>query len=379
MARQNYRDVPELKEFFLSDARKTGKRLGSGAFGIVEELNIGGTVCAGKMLHKLLLDEQNEGADKITERFVSECALMSKVRHPNIVQFMGICQYDASLHPVLVMEEVDTSLDNILNKHENLPFPLILHILHDITKGLIYLHDSQKPPIIHRDLTARNVLIDKASMKAKIADLGNALMIDPTKLSLTLSQAPGTLPYMPPEALEPNPNYDTSLDMFSFGHLALFAVLQMYPGELLPSTYCAQRKGKLIARSEVERRKKYFELLVDKLTEDHLITKMIKLCLHNTPSKRYVERPCIHNRILQLRSLCHVCYMCLVISLSRQTLLEHQFGYGVCLSPIKLEGGSLGFCGGLWLSGLKQGGLGSIPGGFPGFFSLPAGFLMFMG
>lgn len=284
---RSYRDAPELREYFLIDVRKTGKRLGSGAFGVVEELSVGGTVCAGKMLHALLLDEQNEGADQIMERFVSECKLMSKVRHPNIVQFMGLCQYDDSPHPVLVMEEVDSSLDNILETRENLPLPLVLHMLHDITKGLIYLHNSHKPPIVHRDLTARNILIDKASMKAKIADLGNALMIDPIKLSLTLSQAPGTLPYMPPEALGTNPKYNTSLDMFSFGHLSLFAVLQLYPGELLAPTYNTKRTGRLVARSEVDRRKKYFELLIDRLTKDHLITKMITQCLHNTPSKRY--------------------------------------------------------------------------------------------
>ena len=283
---RNYEDVPELREFFLSNARKTGKMLGSGAFGIVEELTVGGTICAGKMLHSILLDKLNEGADRIMERFVSECRLMSKVRHPNIVQFMGLCIFDDCTHPVLVMEAVDTSLEDILETHDNLPLPLVLHILLDITRGLIYLHDSQKPPIVHRDLTARNVLIDKASMRAKIADLGNALMIDPAKLSMTLSQAPGTLPYMPPEALELNPKYDTSLDMFSFGHLALFAVLQQNPGQLLPPNYVDKHTNKLLARSEVQRREKCIEMLVEKLTKDHLTTKMIIQCLSNTQAKR---------------------------------------------------------------------------------------------
>ena len=145
---RDYRNAPELKEFFLSDARKTGKRLGSGAFGIVEELAVGGTICAGKMLHTVLIDEQNDGADRIVERFVSECRLMSKVRHPNIVQFMGLCLFDDCAHPVLVMEEVDTSLDNILETYENLPLPLVLHILHDITKGLICMIVRNHPSSI---------------------------------------------------------------------------------------------------------------------------------------------------------------------------------------------------------------------------------------
>ena len=281
-----YQGVPELREFFLPNERKKGKKLGSGAFGIVEELAVGGTICAGKMLHSILLDRLNEGADRIMERFVSECRLMSRVRHPNIVQFMGFCVFDDCTHPVLVMEAVDTNLEDVLETHPNLPFPLVLHILLDITRGLVYLHDSQNPPVVHRDLTARNVLIDKASMRAKIADLGNALMIDPTMLSMTLSQAPGTLPYMPPEALEPNPTYDTSLDMFSFGHLALFTVLQQNPGHLLPPNYNDKLTNDLLARSEVQRREKYVEILVEKLTKDHLTTKMIVQCLNNSPAKR---------------------------------------------------------------------------------------------
>lgn len=282
-----YRNVPELKEFFLEDVQTTGKRLGSGTFGIVEELTMGNTLLAGKKLHTSLLDVQNEGIDRITNRFVSECKLVSRIRHPNIVQFMGLCLFGESPHPALVMEKIDVNLEYILETHSNLPLPLILRILKDITRGLIYLH-GQRPPIIHRDLTARNVLINKASMNAKIADLGNALMVNPVSLSNTLSQAPGTLPYMPPEALLYRPEYDSMLDIFSFAHLALYAVTQQFPGDLLSSTYSDPLTEELRARSEVERREKYIKLLLAKLTKDHVVTKMILRCLDNMPMKRYV-------------------------------------------------------------------------------------------
>ena len=281
-----YRDIPELKDFFLNNVARTGKKLGSGAFGIVEELTVGGTICAGKKLHSTLLDAHNEGIDRMITRFICECKLMSKVRHPNIVQFMGLCLFDESVHPVLVMEKVDVNLENLLETHKNLPFPLILHLLQDVTKGLIYMHD-QKPPIVHRDLTARNVLINKTSISAKIADLGNALMVDPVKLSNTLSQAPGTLPYMPPEGLTCKPKYDSMLDMFSFGHLALYAVIQEFPRDLLPPTYSDPLTEELKPRSEVERREVYVKVLCDKLTKDHTVTKLILQCLNNMPAKRY--------------------------------------------------------------------------------------------
>ena len=116
---------------------------------------------------------------------------------------MDLCLFHDSIYPSLVMEKLDLNLENLLGIYTDLPLPLTVQILEDVAKGLIYLH-GKTPPIIHRDSTARNVLVNKASMIAKIADLGNALMIDPTKLSNTLSQAPETLPYMPPEAIFAN-------------------------------------------------------------------------------------------------------------------------------------------------------------------------------
>lgn len=282
-----YRDIPELKEFILKDVRRSRKILGSGAFGVVEELMVGGTLCAGKKLHGELLDVHNDGVPRVIGRFISECTLMSKIRHPRIVQFMGLCFFDESDYPVLVMEKLDVNLENILEIRMNIPFPLILHVLQDIIEGLIHLH-SQKPPIIHRDLTARNVLVNKTSLRAKIADLGNALcMADHVKLTSTLSQAPGTLPYMPPEALIYGPKYNSMLDMFSFGHLALFAVIQKFPKHLQSPTYYDPLTEELKARSEVERREEYIKMLFDKLTKDHVVTKVILQCLHNVPEKRY--------------------------------------------------------------------------------------------
>ena len=170
----NYQDVPELKDYLLEDVTSTGKCLGTGSFGNVVEVTIRSTLYAGKKLHGALLDQEDEGMQKMVDRFVSECKLMSKIRHPNIVQFMGLCFLEDSPYPILVMECMDTNLDNILKKGMNLPFPLVLHILLDVTKGLVYLHTLKPQLIIHRDLTARNILFNSASMQTKIADLGNA-------------------------------------------------------------------------------------------------------------------------------------------------------------------------------------------------------------
>ena len=99
--------------------------------------------------------------------------------------------------------------------------------LEDVASGLLYLHDRPSP-VIHRDLTARNVLLT-SSLVAKITDMGNSRMIDtrPGQMVSTLSALPGTFVYMPPEALDDRHRYGPSMGIFSFGHLALFTITQV--------------------------------------------------------------------------------------------------------------------------------------------------------
>ena len=275
----------DLKEYLIDNVKKTGNKLGTGAFGEVWELLVdGATLCAGKQLHDILVDPLNIGSEASAARFSSECSLMAQVDHPNIVQFMGVCFIEPSVHPLLVMERLDTSLDNVLEKQANIPLPVVISVLLDIASGLVYLHEFT-PPIVHRDLTARNVLLKLPSLQAKIADLGNAMIVDPSKLRI-LSKAPGTTSYMPPEALQEVPKYDTQLDIFSFGHLALYALTEEFP-TVTANTYINRETKKLQARTEVERRNKHVGKMTVKMTEENKITKVIIRCLHNLPEERY--------------------------------------------------------------------------------------------
>ena len=152
---------------------------------------------------------------------------MSDLHHPNITQFMGLCFLPNCQLPVLLMERLDSSLDDLLEIVPNVPLVLKRSMFEDIAKGLLYLH-SHDEQIIHRDLTAKNVLLT-SSLVAKITDLGNSRIVNlqPGQLARTLSQLPGTLVYMPPEALSALSHYGPSLDVFSFGHLALFTLTQV--------------------------------------------------------------------------------------------------------------------------------------------------------
>ena len=273
---------PELQPFVLTNVKHTGKEIGSGAYGIVLEVEADGVIYAGKRIHDSLADSYNIGAHNIVQRYVEECHLLSSLRHPNIVQFMGVCLFSEESPPVLVMEYLPSDLHRTLAKYSDIPLFVKRSILHDVTRGLVYLH-AQNPPIIHRDLTARNVLLNCA-MVAKISDFGVSRRIvgeHITFQSATLTRVPGCDTYMPPEAFDENPTYDAKLDMFSFGHLTLYTLTQAVPVLLHPKA--ASPKS---TNFEVERRKPILSLLSDQLGEDHPLLTIAIRCLSDNPGAR---------------------------------------------------------------------------------------------
>ncbi len=118
------RNDPGLRRFLLHDVRSTGRELGTGAYGIVEEVEVRGLVCAGKKIHEVLVQAGNPN---VIQKYQEECQLMSDLRHPHIVQFMGICFLPPSTLPVLVMEKLHTSLDDLLTRYARHP-PLLRHL-----------------------------------------------------------------------------------------------------------------------------------------------------------------------------------------------------------------------------------------------------------
>ena len=291
-------DYPELRPFVLSDVQVTGVRIGAGAYGSVEEVVVLGAVCAAKKIHDLFQDPRHvppAAIRRATAQFVRECQLLSTLRHPNIVQFLGLCFLPGSQLPALVMERLDTSLHDLLEPEIDPPpppnapkpfFPLSLKcsILHNVASGLAYLHE-RSPPVIHRDLSARNVLLN-SGMVAKIADLGVARIVPRRGAAATMTKGPGAIVYMPPEAMEDKPEeeeevskakYDTSIDVFSFGVVAIFTLCQTFPDKLLAPTY--REHGKLIGRTELERRGKYIKAIYSQLQQNHPLVLMIKGCL----------------------------------------------------------------------------------------------------
>ena len=267
----------------ISDLQETGRTLRTGAYGEVIEVTVRGRTCAAKKLHGIFTarDVPLKEKSAAAERFETECRRVLYLSHPNIIEMIGIHFDEATRLPTLVMELMDTSLCKYL---ENNPESSVLlstkySILHDVASGLLYLHSLPPPlgPIVHRDLTANNILLALSmGVVAKIADLGQA-KIDPVYATRQqkLSQVPGNEYHMPPEAWLDNPVYNAALDVFSFGVVVLHTLTHEWPKPL------GRFKSAMEVCPEVERRKRY----LDKISDSPL-KPVVEQCLSQLPKDR---------------------------------------------------------------------------------------------
>ena len=295
----------------LTGVRLSDRRLGCGSYASVQEAEYMGLKCAGKKIHELLLEQGNLGFT--VRRFDEECSLLSQLRHPNIVQFLGVHFQEGVRVPILVMEYLPTNLTSCIEHHGILPNEISYSILHDVALGLCYLH-GQTPPIIHRDLSSNNVLLTP-HMTAKISDLGMARLLNLTPLQAShMTQTPGTPAYMPPEVMLANPKYDTSVDEFSYGILMIHIFSGRWPEpQIGPSQI---EDGKLVPVTEIDRRL----VFIRAIGNDHPLIDLIRRCVSNDPrcrahSSEIVERlstmaleypASFANRLEMLRHIAHL-------------------------------------------------------------------------
>lgn len=264
------RRIPALKSQLkghrsTSDIVRSGKILGIGPNGQMEELLLRGNLCAGKKLHRIFFDLSEKESKSILERLASDCKQLSSLSHPNIAVFFGLHIFDnkslqeESESLVLIREYAKDTLTHLLETNPILPLSIKASILLDVTKALEYLHTS-KPAIVHRNLTSRNVLITD-SMQAKVADMECSCfdqLIESQKLA-----------FMSPEAIESK--FETASDMFSFGNIALHSAIHMLPHDLVQGS------------TAIEKRAKYMVHLKD---VDKILSDLIVGSLQDSPNKR---------------------------------------------------------------------------------------------
>lgn len=294
-----------LEPWVLSGVEETGREVGRGSYAVVRELEIRGKKVAGKRLHEALFESaSSERRDDMLSRFARECGILQSTKHPNIVRFLGVhVERDCPL-PYLVMEYIDTTLADYLQKYGVPEPPIYYNVFSDVALGLRYMH-GQSPPIIHRDLSANNILLT-SSLQAKISDMGVSKVLDVTpseKTRMTQTAGPGTHCYMPPEALVDKPHYDTAIDVFSYGILMLHVLCRDWPVPSAPTMIDPSNPDRVLPVTEFERRIH----CVAKIEEgiDHPAIPLLRKCIHNNPANR-PNMNTVTRLIMELQVSCRV-------------------------------------------------------------------------
>ena len=173
------------------------------------------------------------------------------------------------------------TLAQCLDEYGVLPNEIGYSVINDVALALSYLH-QHSPPVIHRDLSANNVLLTPG-MTAKISDLGVAKILDLNLSQMrTMTQTPGTQCYMPPEAQVEKSRYSTKLDVFSYGVLMVHLFSGQWPFPTEAVIVDPQDDSRMIPQSEADRRREK----LDTIARDHPLMNLMLGCLHNSPARR---------------------------------------------------------------------------------------------
>lgn len=262
------------------------RKLGEGAYGIVKLANYHGlTVAVKKLLPSFFptdvrLDKLDEEALVILESFFNECSKLSRIRHPNVIQLLGITLDKETRLPAIVMELMHENLSHLLKRTNSLPLYVEVNITHDIAKALAYLHGAFNPPIVHRDLSSNNILISR-DYRAKVTDLGVSKFESSSFFQrMANTPAPGTLAYMAPEVRHIPADCSPAMDVFALG-----VILIQIRCHKFPQPGPESEKGRLgfpKTIPESERRHNHIKLI----GRNHLLTKVALDAIKNNPKMR---------------------------------------------------------------------------------------------
>ncbi|KAF8669214.1 hypothetical protein HU200_051544 [Digitaria exilis] len=197
-----------------TDDFSAANKLGEGGFGHVYK----GTLPGGE---EVAVKRLSRSSGQGLEEFKNEVILIAKLQHRNLVKLLGCCIQGEE--KILVYEYMpNKSLDAFLfdpARRGLLDWKTRFHIIEGIARGLLYLHRDSRLRVVHRDLKASNILLDR-DMNPKISDFGMARIFGGEQNQVNTDRVVGTLGYMSPEyAMEGL--FSVRSDVYSFGILVL--------------------------------------------------------------------------------------------------------------------------------------------------------------
>ncbi|XP_071938392.1 MDIS1-interacting receptor like kinase 2 isoform X4 [Coffea arabica] len=249
--------------------------IGKGGCGSVYKAQLpAGEVVAVKRLH----NAPNVAKDK---SFLNEIRALTEIKHRNIVKLFGFCSN--AQHSILVYEYLERgSLAKILSIEEEakeLDWQERLNIIKGVAHALSYMHHDCSPPIIHRDISSNNILLDP-ECEAHVSDFGTAKFL--RRDSSNWSSLAGTYGYVAPEFAY-TMKVNEKCDVYSFGVLTMEVIKGKHPGDLIANLMSSKLE-------EIE-----LKVLLDKRLlfpnrqiEESLLSilKLARECLHVDPQCR---------------------------------------------------------------------------------------------
>lgn len=288
-----------LKKCELKGVEDTGRELVQGCYyAKTTEVTWKGLKCLAKTVDPEYLgsaaararngEAAELSADQLEHIYESHCAQMLELKHPHLLQFIGVWYEPSQLS--LVSEQLPLSLCEALEQFGKLPESINYSILRDVALGMVYLHSRSPTPVLHGELTASNVHLTM-DLTAKIADMGVSDL-----LNLTPSRRKGighrALAHLPPESLaalsaERPPSraaqvqLNKKLDSYSYGVLMIHTLSAKFPDYIAHQAHnlCGMVLSSLADSNGVEE-------VLGGVHSDHPLSSLILQCIHRTADLR---------------------------------------------------------------------------------------------
>nr|XP_011460571.1 PREDICTED: probable LRR receptor-like serine/threonine-protein kinase At4g08850 [Fragaria vesca subsp. vesca] len=248
------KDVFSISEF---DGRKTYDEIikatndfddlyciGKGGSGSVYKAKLlSGSIVAVKKLDPVL-----KGEESSQKEFLNEIRALIEIRHRNIVKLRGFCSH--AHHSFLVYDYLEKgSLASMLSKEDEankLDWSIRVRIVKGVGHALSYMHHDCSPPIVHRDISSNNILLNH-EYEPCVSDFGTAKLLNADSSNWTARA--GTYGYIAPE-LAYTMKVTEKCDVYSFGVLALEVIMGKQLGEII-SSFSSQSDNEDISLKDV--------------------------------------------------------------------------------------------------------------------------------